>query len=119
MVLRTWAGGWHPAIRLGLLGAVLAIFHWSTLYLISRRLLGAKVGKKYTYILRGGSRDGETRSITFCFPEDTLIEIRSRVRVWRRGRDGRWVITAESTRLPDGREARIAQYAPGRVSSAV
>ncbi len=112
LVLRKWGRGWHPAIRLGLLGAVIAIFHWSTLYLISRRLLGAKAGRRYTYVLRGGPRDGETRSITFCFPEGTLFEIRSRFRVWRRARDGRWLITAESTRLPDGREARIAQYVP-------
>jgi hypothetical protein len=111
VVLRTWAGGRHPAIMLGLLGAVLALLHFLTLYLISRRLLGAERGKRYTYVLRGGPRDGETRSITFCFPEGTLIEVKSRLRFWRRARDGSWVITAESTRLSDGSEARIAQYA--------
>ncbi len=76
MVMGKWGRGWHPAIRLGLLGAVIWITLWSPLYLVSRRLLGAKAGTRYTYVLRGGPRDGETRSITFCFPEGTLFEIR-------------------------------------------
>lgn len=66
-------------------------------------------GEYCLFVLRGGPRDGQTFSMKFDAPPDTVVEHNSWL-PWRRHPNGRWRITADETELSDGRTARVAVY---------
>ncbi len=64
----------------------------------------------YCYFLfRGGPRNGQTISVKFNAPPDTVIDYKSRL-PWRVQLNSSYRITAEETQLPDGRTARVAVH---------